>query len=197
MKAYLATTNEGKLRELRAILAGSGLEIDVYPGYREVEETAADYAGNALLKASGLWNQIRAAEHDAAAVLADDSGIEVQALGGGPGVLSARYAGDVTWPQRRARLLAEMDGMPDDRRGARFVCVIVLIAPDGRRYEGQGEVRGLVAHREVGSHGFGYDPIFYYPPLQKTFGQISEEEKNRLSHRYHAARSLLVALSAP
>lgn len=191
---YLATKNEGKLRELRAIFAGSQIDVDAYPGYRDVEETAEDYAGNALLKARALRDQLRDASEGDAAVLADDSGIEVDALGGKPGIYSARYAGDVEWPKRRATLLSEVHGVPEERRGAKFVCAIVMIAPDGREYEGHGEVKGLIAHHEVGTHGFGYDPIFYYPPLSKTFAELSEEEKNRLSHRYHAAQSLLVAL---
>lgn len=194
MRAYLATKNEGKLRELRAIFADSQLDVEAYSGYRDVEETAADYAGNALIKARALWTQLREGSEENAAVLADDSGIEVDALGGRPGIYSARYAGDVSWPDRRASLLSEMDGVSERDRGAKFVCAIVMIAPDGRQYDSHGEVKGSIAPREAGTHGFGYDPIFYYPSLGKTFAELSEEEKNRLSHRYHAAQSLLAAL---
>lgn len=195
MKAYVATKNADKMRELRALFAGSLLELETYPDYEEVDETADDYAGNARLKARGLHAQLVAAGTHAA-VLADDSGIEVEALGGRPGVYSARYGGKVSWPQRLAMLLAELNGMPDEQRGARFVCAMAFITADACLYESQGEVRGVVAHDQFGPNGFGYDPIFYYPPLKKTFGEIAEEEKNRLSHRYNAAQALLTALHA-
>jgi len=193
VKAYVATKNADKLRELRVLFAGSELELDVYPDYEEVEEDATDYAGNARLKALRLRSQLVAAG-TGGVVLADDSGIEVDALGGRPGVRSARYGGDISWPERLKMLLAEVDGVPDDRRGARFFCAMALVCDDGPVIESEGDVRGVIAREPIGSNGFGYDPIFYYPPLQKTFGEISEEEKNRLSHRYRAAQRLLAAL---
>jgi len=193
VKAFVATKNVDKLRELRALFAGSQIELDVYPDYAEVSEDADTYAGNARLKALGLRSQLQAAGARGA-VLADDSGIEVDALDGRPGVLSARYGGEIGWPERLKMLLAEVDGFVDKGRGARFVCTMALVIDDGRVFESEGEVRGLIAHEPTGSNGFGYDPIFYYPPLQKTFGEISEVEKNQLSHRYHAAQALLAAL---
>ncbi len=193
MKTYVATKNMDKLRELRALFGGSELDLATYPSYIEVEETAADYTGNALLKACGLSAQLRE-QREIAAVLADDSGIEVDALDGRPGVLSARYGGDISWPVRLQRLLNEVDGVTNEQRGARFVCAMALVQPDGQALQSEGEVRGILARSPIGTNGFGYDPIFYYPPLQKTFGQISEEKKNRLSHRYHAAEALLSLL---
>jgi XTP/dITP diphosphohydrolase len=151
VKTYVATKNEGKLRELRALFAGSELELDVYPEYVEVEETGDDYAANALIKARGLRGQL-APSGDSTAVLADDSGIEVEALGGRPGVLSARYAGGVSWPERRGKMLGEMRDVPEVQRGAKFVCAMVLVGPDGRQVASRGEVEGVVARHEEGGN---------------------------------------------
>lgn len=176
---------------MRAIFAGSGLALETFPAYRDVEETALNYADNALLKAQALSAQL----HEAgvtAAVLADDSGIEVDALDGRPGLFSARYAPGVSWSERLRILLDEAGPeRPDAERGVKFVCAMALLLPDGRRVDGYGEVEGLLTREPLGTHGFGYDPVFYYPPIGKTFGQIPEQQKNRLSHRYRAAQSLL------
>ena len=195
MKTYIATKNQGKLAEIQTMLNGSRLDLDTYPEYRDPEEGESSYVENALLKARSLRAQLRDAGVSDAAVLADDSGIEIDAFGGKPGVLSARYAGESTpWPERRAYLLRELNGVPDDRRGARFVCVMAYIAPDGRETVVRGEVEGCIPTAERGEHGFGYDPVFFYPPIDSTFAEIPEEEKNRLSHRGRAARALLEAL---
>ena len=128
-------------------------------------------------------------------MLADDSGIEVDAMNGAPGVTSAYYAGESTpWPQRLETMMNEVRGLPEDRRGARFICVMALIMPDGREIVVEGDVRGQITTELRGTHGFGYDPIFYYPPIGKAFGEIPEAEKNELSHRGRAARALLEAL---
>lgn len=168
------------------------MELDVYPGYGNVEETAPNYGQNAMLKARALFAQLREAGI-AAAVLADDSGIEVDAMKGRPGVLSARYLPDVSWPERLSAILTEVGDKPDHERGAKFVCAMALVLPDGSDVEGYGEVHGYVSRAITGSNGFGYDPIFYYYPLGKTFGEIPEAEKNKLSHRAVAARALLEA----
>ncbi len=195
MKTYIATKNEGKLAEIRTMLNGSGLNLCTYAGYRDPEEGETSYVDNALLKARTLREQLRDAGVIDAAVLADDSGIEIEAFGGRPGVLSARYAGESTpWPERRDFLLGELSGVPEERRGARFVCVMAYIAPDGRETVVRGEVDGRIPVAEKGEHGFGYDPVFFYPPIEKTFAEIPEEDKNRLSHRGRAARALLEAL---
>ena len=195
MKTYVASKNDGKLKELREIFRGSPFELEIYSAYGDVEETAKNYAANALIKALALFAQLRDAGVKAA-VLADDSGIEVAALGGEPGVFSARYAPGATWPERLQRLLGEVGAVADEQRGVKFVCAMALILPDGRQVEGYGEVHGRLTCAPVGSNGFGYDPVFFYPPIGKAFGEIPEEQKNRLSHRYNAAQSLLEAYRA-
>lgn len=193
METYLATTNPGKLAEITAMFAGSALNLRSYDGYAAPEEGETSYVDNALIKARALRAQLRLAGNASAAVLADDSGIEIAAFGGAPGVLSARYGGeDAPWPQRRAHLLREL-GDADDR-AARFVCVMAFIDPDGREIVVKGEVDGEIAREERGDGGFGYDPLFYYPPVGRTFAQIDAAEKNRLSHRGRAAHALIAAL---
>ncbi len=194
MKTYVATKNLGKLSELKEIFAGSPLELDTYPLYAQAPEPADTYAGNAQSKAQALHQQLReAAVHGA--VLADDSGLEVSALGGRPGVRSARYAGeDATWPVRREKLLEELANVPPDQRAAKFCCAMVLILETGESLAGYGEVEGVVSGEESGSLGFGYDPLFWYPPAGKTFAQLDDSEKNGVSHRRRAADSLLSSL---
>jgi len=146
VKTYVATNNPGKLRELKAIFARSPLQI-VTPRKRiaiDVVENAPTYAGNALIKAQALAAELRS-RHIGAAVLADDSGLEVDALDGRPGIHSARYGGpEMEWPQRRAALLAELRGVPPYRRAARFVCTLCLIRPHGEPVFASGEVSGYV-----------------------------------------------------
>jgi XTP/dITP diphosphohydrolase len=191
VKTYLASANAGKLAELRALFEGSPLELTVFLAYEPPVEDADDYQGNARIKARAL--QARIAHGAPAAVLADDSGLEVRALAGRPGVLSARYAGEsATWPQRRAALLEELRGTMD--RNARFVCAMALLFPDGETLLGTGTVDGEIAQQEAGTGGFGYDPLFFYPPLGRTFAQLSAQEKNAVSHRRRAADALLAAL---
>jgi XTP/dITP diphosphohydrolase len=196
VKTYVATGNAGKLRELKAIFTKSPLQI-VTPRKRielDVNENAASYEGNARLKATALAAALRE-RHVGAAVLADDSGLEVDALGGRPGIHSARYGGpEMDWPARRAALLAELRGVPPYRRGARFVCSLVLLEPHGEPIAVSGEVRGFILEAERGSGGFGYDAVFLYPPLGRSFAALSEKEKNAVSHRRNAAEALLAVL---
>ncbi|HEV3152924.1 MAG TPA: non-canonical purine NTP pyrophosphatase [Candidatus Baltobacteraceae bacterium] len=194
MKTYVATKNLGKLQELNAIFAGSELELDTFPLYAEAPENEDNYAGNAEAKARGLYAQLREAGIRAA-VLADDSGIEVAALGGRPGILSARYGGkEITWPLRREKLLDELSAVPDGERVAKFCCAMMLLLENGEPLQGYGEVHGEITREERGRFGFGYDPVFFYPPRGVTFAQLPEEEKNRLSHRALAAHALLSTL---
>jgi XTP/dITP diphosphohydrolase len=194
MKAYVATKNAGKLAELRAIFDGSPLELHAYDGYGDVVEDAGSYRGNALLKARALARQLRDAGIDAGAV-GDDSGFEVDALDGRPGVYSARYGGaGASWPQRRARLLNEMRDVPESKRGARFVSALAFVEPGGEELTSFGTVEGRVFEEERGARGFGYDPLFYYPPRGCTFAELSTDEKNAVSHRRAAANELLEAL---
>ncbi len=196
MKTYVATSNGGKLHEMQAIFAGSRLELATFPGYVAVPEGDVSYTENALRKARGLQRQLREAGI-AAWVLADDSGLEVTALEGRPGVLSARYAGeDATWAERRARLLDELRGQPASARGASFVSHVALVGADGSELVAAGVVEGSIAIEELGAGGFGYDPVFFYPPAGTTFAQMSEQAKNRCSHRRLAADRLLELLES-
>ncbi len=191
MRTFVATKNAGKLAEIRAIFAGTAIEPEVFLGYGDVLEGDDDYLENARLKAQALRAQLRVAGIEAA-VLADDSGLEVDALGGRPGVLSARYAGaNASWDRRLATLLAELRDVPDAQRSARFVCAMVLLLPDRAAIETLGTVAGRIASDAAGPNGFGYDPIFWYPPRGCTFAALSPDEKNALSHRRRAADALL------
>jgi XTP/dITP diphosphohydrolase len=196
VKTYVATANPGKLRELKALFARSALQIVTprKPVPLDVVEDAVTYGGNAMRKAHALAAALRE-RHVTAAVLADDSGLEVDALGGRPGVHSARYGGpEMEWPARRAALLGELRGIPPYRRTARFVCVLAFIAPHGEPILAKGEVSGYILEAERGAGGFGYDPVFLFPPLGRSFASLSEKEKNEVSHRRRAADALLAML---
>jgi XTP/dITP diphosphohydrolase len=194
MRFYLATGNRGKLREFTQILAPLGHEVGPFDGYREPEESDRSYAENAALKAHALAGQLREAGV-AAAVLADDSGIELAALDGAPGVLSARFCGpEATWDQRRAAVIAAADRT--GRRGARFVCALHFAGAGGEEHAVEASVEGEVPHGERGDGGFSYDAVFLYPAAGRTFAEITEEEKNRVSHRARAIEKLLAKITA-
>ncbi len=185
-RLLLATSNPGKVRELRALLAGCGWELvsltDVGLGGLAVEE-GEDYRQNAILKA-------RAAAHASGLVaLAEDSGLEVDALGGAPGPLSARYLGEgATYEERFAHILGRLAGLPPRERGARFRCVMALVEPaSGREWVVEDTCEGYVALAPRGEGGFGYDPIFYLPTRAATMAELSSYEKDTLSHRARAA----------
>jgi XTP/dITP diphosphohydrolase len=180
----LATANRAKGRELAALLAGLPYRIQdlsAYPGVELPPEGESSYAENALGKARAVTAAT------GALALADDSGIEVDALGGRPGVRSARYGGpDLTDPERNALMLRELEGVPAARRTARYRAVIAMTAPDGREATVEGSVEGMLLDAPRGQGGFGYDPIFYYPPLGATFAEIPAEAKHAVSHRGRA-----------
>ena len=190
MKLLVATSNPGKLVEIREILAGVPLELLTLEDARlpPPEETAGTFAGNAEQKA------VTCARHSGLWTLADDSGLCVDALGGGPGVLSARYA--ATDELRRARLLSALEGVPAGRREAHFFCAAALSDPSGSRVtHATGRVDGSIAFAARGTNGFGYDPLFLPSEVPgKTLAELASEEKNRLSHRGRALRALLPAL---
>jgi XTP/dITP diphosphohydrolase len=193
---YVATANAGKLREMEALFAGTDIALATFPGYRSPEEGETSYADNAAMKARALRAQMIAASQTGA-VLADDSGLEVYALGGRPGVMSAYYGGaDATWPQRRAMLLAELGASTAHDRRARFVCMMHYIDADGREFAAMGTVDGEIAAAERGDAGFSFDPVFLYTPAGRTFAELTEEEKNRVSHRAIAVAGLLAAVRA-
>ncbi len=192
MKLYLASSNAHKVEEIRRMAAAGGLPVEVLPasdagGMPEVEETEPDFAGNARLKALALREKVP----PDAWVLADDSGFEVEALGGAPGVRSARYAGEGAGDaDNRRKLLREMAGVPDERRGGRFVCVLALAGPDGGLRVFEGTCPGRVAGEERGGGGFGYDPVFVPEGFDQTFAELSSATKDRHSHRSAALREL-------
>jgi XTP/dITP diphosphohydrolase len=192
---YLATKNAGKIEEFRALLAGSAFVPAVYDAYADPVEGERDYAENAALKARALHGQLRAAGIDAA-VLADDSGLEVDALDGRPGVVTADYGGaGLSWAQRRRVVLDELDATGSADRRARFVCYLHFIAADGREFAVRGSVDGRIATEDRGDAGFSFDPIFVYPPARKTFAELDADEKNAVSHRRHAVNGLLRRLA--
>ena len=193
-KILVATTNPGKVRELRALLGGDVefMSLADFPAVGEVVEDGATFAENARKKAAeyaratGLWT------------LADDSGLVVDALGGAPGVQSARFSGEKPEGEDRglidhrnmAKVLALLEGVPREKRTARFVCCLCLAGPEKVLVETQGTLEGLIAEQPVGTSGFGYDPIFLVPELGKTVAQLTPEQKNGISHRGHAIRKL-------
>jgi XTP/dITP diphosphohydrolase len=191
---YVATKNAGKLRELEQLFAGAPFALATYDGYRDPVEGDVSYAENAALKARALRDQLREAGI-VASVLADDSGLEVAALGGRPGVMTAYYGGDgLTWAQRRQALLAELDALRVRDRSARFVCALHFIDENGREIGTLGTVDGAIAAAERGELGFSFDPIFLYLPAARTFSELTAEEKNKVSHRANAARALVAAM---
>jgi XTP/dITP diphosphohydrolase len=189
-----ATRNRGKVSEISAFLSDLGIEaVDPsgFPGAPEPEETGATYADNALIKARALCN------FTGLPALADDSGIEVSALDGAPGVTSARYAGaDQDASRNRAKLLEALSGVPAALRGARFVCVIALALPDGAEHVFRGECAGFITEAERGGGGFGYDPVFFSPELGSTFAEAAPEAKNAVSHRGRALAGLREAVTS-
>ena len=197
----MATRNPGKIRELAALLADSGvrlLSLADFPRLPEIPEEGATFAENAATKAMAV---ARLTGHPA---LADDSGLSVDALGGAPGVFSARYAQDRTSPRpptdadNWGKLLDELKNVPWNERGARFVCELALAWPDGRRLlRARGECAGVIAFEPQGETGFGYDPVFWVPEYGATMAQLGPEIKNKISHRARALaafKDLLPAL---
>lgn len=180
----LATANRAKARELRALLGGIPyrvLDLTDFPSLTLPPEGQESYATNALLKARAV------AAATGMLALADDSGIEVDALGGRPGVLSARYGGEgLSDEERCLEMLRELRGVPPERRTARYRCVVALSASEGREVTTDGVVDGMLLDAPRGSGGFGYDPLFYYPALGATFAEISPEAKHAVSHRGRA-----------
>jgi len=195
----IATTNPHKIEEFRAIFADLPYRL-VSPAdvglALDVEETGTTFAENARLKA------IAYADASGLLALADDSGLEIDALGGEPGIYSARWAGEnVSYPERFKMLFARLAGVPAEQRTARYRCAIAIAepAPRGLVGEVEGTLEGVIAEQPRGSGGFGYDPIFYVPEKSRTVGEMSAEEKHRISHRARAAaaaRPILMALAA-
>jgi XTP/dITP diphosphohydrolase len=195
-KLLLATSNPGKIREYRFLLDGLDYQVATLAeeGITEaVTESGNSYEQNARLKA------ITYAKLSQSTALADDSGLEVDALNGRPGVRSARFAGEsATDAERVSFLLAKLDGVPWEQRAACFKCVIAIATPDGQCETCYGECRGMVALEAKGENGFGYDPVFFFPEIGRTMAELPFETKNQVSHRGRAsqkARQLLQQLA--
>ncbi len=191
LQIIFATGNQGKMREIRAIL--DDLECEVR-SLKEagielaVEENGTTFAENAMIKARAAADVLPAAEKArGCVVMADDSGLEIDCLNGEPGVYSARYLGEETpFDVKSRELLKRMAGVPEKDRSARFVCAIAAVFPDGRAATAQGAVEGRIGYELRGGNGFGYDPIFYLPEYGRTAAELTDEEKNRISHRSRA-----------
>ena len=193
MKLIIASNNAHKVTEIKAILGDyyeqilslkdAGVEIDV-------EEDADTFEGNALKKASEIFDAV-----DADAVLSDDSGLEVDALGGAPGVYSARYAGEGhDDAANNAKILENMKDVADEKRTCRFVSAVALVRRDKQPIVVRGTVEGRLLHAARGANGFGYDPLFFYEPFNKSFAELTAEEKNTVSHRKNALEALRTVL---
>ncbi len=189
MKVVLASKNPHKLVEIRKITEKFGMELVLESELGvdiEVEETGTTFEENSLLKAEAVMKAT------GLPALADDSGICVDALGGEPGIYSARYGFDPTLDDfgRLRLLLKNTEAVPDGKRQAQFVCVISFVTPEGKVIQARGEVHGELLRGPAGAGGFGYDPIFYYPPFGKSLAEVSPEEKNSVSHRANALKVL-------
>ena len=186
MQIVLATHNRGKMKEMSSILAHLPvklLTLDDFPQIGEIPETGETLKENAFIKAETVHQKT------GLPALADDTGLEVVALDGAPGVHSSRYDGETaTFEDNCRKMLQEMDGIPAEERTAQFHTVIAFVSDSGNEWT-EGMVEGRILEKKRGDGGFGYDPLFYYPPLKKTFAELNSEQKNNISHRGKALRN--------
>ena len=187
-KMIFATGNENKMVEIREILGDLPLEIQSMKEagvYTEVVENGITFEENALIKARAICKLA------GQMVLADDSGLEIDYLNKEPGIYSARYMGeDTSYRIKNQNLIDRLEGVPDEKRTARFVCAIAAVFPDGREFVVRGTVEGRIGYEEKGKNGFGYDPIFYLPDMSRSTAQLMPEEKNAVSHRGKALQQM-------
>ena len=192
-----ATGNAGKMKEVREILADlpaqvlsmkeAGIDTDIV-------EDGTSFEENAVIKARAVAGAL--GEREKAVVLADDSGLEIDWLNGEPGIYSARYMGeDTSYRIKNANLIARLDGVPPEKRTARFVCAIAAVLPDGEVLTTRGVIEGKIGYEERGANGFGYDPIFYLPDMSRTTAELTPAEKNAVSHRGNALMAMKKDLS--
>lgn len=192
-----ATGNAGKMKEIREILADlpaqvlsmkeAGIDTDIV-------EDGTSFEENAVIKARAVAGAL--GEREKAVVLADDSGLEIDWLNGEPGIYSARYMGeDTSYRIKNANLIARLDGVPPEKRTARFVCAIAAVLPDGEVLTTRGVIEGKIGYEERGANGFGYDPIFYLPDMSRTTAELTPAEKNAVSHRGNALMAMKKELS--
>ncbi len=194
-KIVFATGNEGKMREIRAILGDMEVEVSSMKEAGlalEIEEDGTTFEENARIKADAVAAALAAQEKaQDCVVMADDSGLEIDCLNGEPGVYSARYLGEETpFSEKSMDLLRRLEDVPEEERAARFVCAIAAVFPDGETVIARGTIEGRIGHELRGGNGFGYDPIFYLPEYGRTAAELSDEEKNRISHRYRALEQM-------
>ncbi|MBR6171978.1 MAG: XTP/dITP diphosphatase [Eubacterium sp.] len=188
MKLIFATGNQNKMREIRAIFGNNDMEILSMKEAGisvDVDENGQSFEENSLIKARAI--------HEATGelVLADDSGLCIDYLNGEPGIYSARYLGeDTSYDIKNKELIRRLEGVPDEKRTARFVCAVAAVLPDGTELCVRGTMEGRIAYEQAGENGFGYDPIFFLPEYGKTSAEISPEEKNAISHRGKALRMM-------
>jgi XTP/dITP diphosphohydrolase len=191
-----ATGNKGKIKEIEMILADAGYEIRTMKEAGiaiNIVEDGTTYEENALIKVRAVAAQPQA---QGCIVMADDSGLEIDALNKEPGVYSARYLGeDTPYSVKNAELIHRLEGVPDEKRTARFACAIAAKLPDGSEIVTKSTIEGRIGYEEKGSNGFGYDPIFFYPPYGKHTAELTEEQKNEVSHRGKALRLMKEELS--
>jgi XTP/dITP diphosphohydrolase len=194
MQLVVATQNQGKLKEIRRVLADSGIEViglDAFDDLNVAEEDGTTFHDNARKKAVAI------AEQTGQLCLADDSGLEVAALGGKPGVYSARFAGEgASDQQNNELLLKELAGVPEAQRQGAFCCVMALCTPEGECQYFEGRIEGRILTESIGDKGFGYDPLFYVESHGCTMAQLPLDEKNRISHRGQALQKLVVAVKS-
>ncbi|MBD8037406.1 MULTISPECIES: XTP/dITP diphosphatase [Solibacillus] len=191
-QVVIATKNKGKAKDFEALFEPFGYKVvtmfDVAPDV-EIEETGTTFEENAILKAETLANLL------GQIVIADDSGLAIDALNGEPGVYSARYAGDHDDEANMVKVLENMKDVPEDERTARFCCALAIAGPNLETKTVFGTCEGVIAHEKKGTNGFGYDPIFYVPALEKHMAELSAEEKGAISHRGNAIRKLALQLA--
>lgn len=195
MRIIFATGNKGKLREIDDILKDLSIPIVSMKDAgitSEPDETGVTFEENAIIKAKHAADVLKKKD---AIYMADDSGLEVDALGGEPGVYSARYMGeDTPYTVKNKNIIDRLDGVENDKRTARFVCAIAAVLPDGEVVTTRGTIEGKIGYEERGTNGFGYDPIFYLPDMSVSTAELSSDEKNRISHRGRALEAMKIRL---
>lgn len=197
MKLIFATGNMGKMREIREIMADLDVEVLSMKEagvFADVEENGSTFMENAFIKARAIAKNVKEQGIDAV-VLADDSGLVVDALNGEPGIYSARYLGeDTSYAIKNANIIERLEGVPDEKRTARFVCAIAAVFPDGSEKCSEATYEGIIGYEEKGKNGFGYDPILYLPDRGCYSAELDMDEKNRISHRGKALEAMKMQL---
>jgi XTP/dITP diphosphohydrolase len=199
MKIIFATNNAGKVKELKIMAQSEGVELKTLSDLGLIfvpDETGTTFEENALIKATETAALLKKNGHADFIVLADDSGLCIDALNGEPGVDSALFMGENTpYDVRNAKIIEMLKSVPEEKRTARFVCAIACVLPSGEHLFTHGTIEGTIAHQQRGENGFGYDPIFYVKKFNKTTAELPQNEKNKISHRGEAFRKMLKILS--